>query len=130
MSKRRATGRPRPVGLTPDQQRLGVTFPTPQGDFIVEVPIDDLPAWQHLMAQLHDKAGELTGVEQQAIRLPVWKFEMGGGQTDEGPMIVLQFRVPGGGTYAFRLQQALAAQLRDKLDEAVALAFNKPPPLN
>lgn len=121
MAKRRATGRPRPEGLTQDLEAAAVTFPTAQGEFTLEIGLDDLPAWQLLAAQLHDKSREVTGISRDPALLPVWKYELGHGATEEGDIVVMRLHIPGGGSYGFRLLRSFALELQDALSEACGL---------
>lgn len=122
MAKRRATGRPRPLGFTQDMEAAALAFDTPHGEFTLEIGLDDLPAWQLLAAQVHDKSREVTGVDRDPALLPVWKFELGHGDGGaEGPIVVMRLHIPGGGSFGFRLLQSFALEMQDALREACGL---------
>lgn len=125
MAKRRATGRPRPLGLTQDMAAAAVGFPTARGDFTLEIDLDDLPAWQLIAAQLHDKSAEVTGVKRDPALLPVYRYELGAGTFDEGEIVVMRLHIPGGGSFGFRLLRPFALELQDALREACGLSVER-----
>ncbi|GAA0216008.1 hypothetical protein GCM10009081_33610 [Brevundimonas nasdae] len=115
MAKRRVSGTPKPLGFTADVDGAAIGLPTPQGEFIIEVPIQHLPDLMHLSAQLLQASAKQYGRPADPPVLPVWKWQAGAGSA----VIHLRFQIEGGGAYAFSFPKKLAADLHSGLGEAL-----------
>lgn len=115
MARRRVSGSPKPLGFTADEPGGAIGLPTAQGEFILEVPLQNLGELMHVSAQLLQISAKQYGHPADPPVLPVWKWEAGA-STD---VVHVRFLIVGGGTYAFSLSKQLAADLHSGLGEAL-----------
>ncbi len=115
MARRRVSGSPRVLGFTTEEPGGAIALPTPQGEFILEVPPEHIAELMHAAACLLPISAKQHGHSGDPPALPAWAWQLGSGRD----AIHARFQIVGGGAYAFSLSKKLAMELHSGLGEAL-----------
>ena len=115
MARRRMSGSPKPLGYTIEKPGAAMALPTPQGEFILEIPPEHIAELMHAAAQLLPVSAKEHGHSGDPPVLPAWGWQLGSGSET----IHVRFQIVGGGAYAFSLSKDLAKDLHSGLGEAL-----------